>query len=72
MPTAKKKRELDLSAFPPGTVTEYSTVVCLACTFNIFTGQLKLAPRTAYSEIKKYVPNSRRIDCAAGVTTILR
>lgn len=56
MPTAKKKRELDLSAFPPGTITEYSTVVCLACTFDIFTGQLKLAPRTAYSEIKKYVP----------------
>ena len=56
MPTAKKKRELDLSAFPPGTVTEYSTVVCLACTFDIFTGQLGLAPRTAYSEIKKYVP----------------
>ena len=56
MPTAKKKRELDLSAFPAGTVTEYSTLVCLACTFDIFTTQLGLAPRTAYSEIKKYSP----------------
>lgn len=56
MPTAKKKRELDLSAFPPGTITEYSTLVCLACTFEIFTTQLGLAPRTAYSEIKKYSP----------------
>jgi len=56
MPAAKKKRELDLSAFPPGTVTEYSTLVCLACTFEIFTTQLGLAPRTAYSEIKKYSP----------------
>ena len=56
MSTAKQKRELDLSAFPPGSVTEYSTLVCLACTFDIFTTQLGLAPRTAYSEIKKYSP----------------
>src|SRR2546425_6726498 len=56
MSTTKNKRELDLSAFPPGTVTEYSTLVCLACTFDIFTTQLGLAPRTAYSEIKKYSP----------------
>jgi hypothetical protein len=56
MPPAKKKRELDFSDFPPGSVTEYSTMVCLACTFDIFTGQLGLAPRTAYSEIKKYSP----------------
>lgn len=56
MSTAKKKRELDLSEFPPGAVTEYSTLVCLACTFDIFTTQLGLAPRTAYSEIKKYSP----------------
>lgn len=56
MPTAKKKRELDLSAFPPGSFTEYSTLVCLACTFDIFTTQWGLAPRTAYTEIKKYSP----------------
>ena len=56
MSTAKQKQELDLSAFPPGSVTEYSTLVCLACTFDIFTTQLGLAPRTAYSEIKKYSP----------------
>ncbi|HEY8188427.1 MAG TPA: hypothetical protein VIF64_20320 [Pyrinomonadaceae bacterium] len=56
MATAKQKRELDLSVFPPGSVTEYSTLVCLACTFDIFTTQLGLAPRTAYSEIKKYTP----------------
>lgn len=56
MSTAKKKRELDFSDFPPGSVTEFSTLVCLACTFEIFTTQLGLAPRTAYSEIKKYSP----------------
>lgn len=51
-----KKKELDFSEFPPGSVTEFSTLVCLACTFDIFTAQLGLAPRTAYSEIKKYSP----------------
>ncbi len=57
MPQSSKKRaELDLSKFPPGSVTEFSTSVCLACTFDIFTKQLGLAPRTAYSEIKKYSP----------------
>ena len=56
MSTTKKKPELDLSAFPPGSVTEYSTLVCLACVFDIFTTQLGFAPRTAYSEIRKYSP----------------
>jgi hypothetical protein len=56
MPKAAAQRELDFSEFPPGSVTEYSTLVCLACTFDIFTRQLGLAPRTAYSEIKKYAP----------------
>ncbi|MDQ1637182.1 MAG: hypothetical protein QOF62_521 [Pyrinomonadaceae bacterium] len=54
MPITKKKLELDLSAFPTGSVTEYSTLVCLACVFDIFTNQLGFAPRTAYSEIRKY------------------
>ncbi len=51
-----KKRELDLSDFPPGTVTEYTTLVCLACIFDIFTRQLGLAPRTAFSEVKRHAP----------------
>jgi hypothetical protein len=50
------KREIDLSAFPSGTVTEYTTLVCLACIFDIFTKQLGLAPRTAFSEIKRHTP----------------
>jgi hypothetical protein len=53
-----KSNELDLSGFPAGTVTEYSTLVCLACIFKIFTKQLGLAPRTAYSEIKRYAPST--------------
>jgi hypothetical protein len=51
-----KLAELDFSDFPPGTVTEYATLVCLACIFDIFTGQIGLAPRSAYSEIKRYTP----------------
>jgi len=51
-----KQRELDLGQFPPGTVTEYNTFVCLACIFDIFTKQLRLAPRTAFSEIKRHTP----------------
>jgi hypothetical protein len=49
--------ELDFSKFAPGTVTEYTTLVCLACIFDIFTKQLGLAPRSAYSEIKRYAPS---------------
>ncbi len=56
MAASAKKRELDFSAFPPGAVTEYSTLLCLACIFDIFTRQLGLAPRTAYSEIKRHSP----------------
>ena len=59
MATAKQKKEFDLSSFPPGSVTEYATLVCLACTFDIFTTQLALAPRTAIrkSSIRRRLPN---------------
>ena len=50
------KRELDFKDFPPGTVTEFTTLVCLACIFDIFTKQLGLAPRRAFSEIKGHTP----------------
>src|SRR2546421_436825 len=56
MSEAKQKRELDLSEFPRGSVTEFTTLVCLACIFDIFTKQLGLAARTAFSEIKRHTP----------------
>src|ERR1700694_1789496 len=56
MPAPTKKRELDFSEFPRGTITEYTTLVCLACIFDIFTKQLGLAPRTAFSEVKRHTP----------------
>jgi hypothetical protein len=51
-----KKLELDWSEFPQGAVAEYGTYLCLACIFDIFTAQLGLAPRTAYTEIKRHAP----------------
>lgn len=56
MATAAKNFALDFGAFPPGTVNHYTTLLCLACIFDLFTNQLNLAPRTAYSEIKRYSP----------------
>jgi hypothetical protein len=61
MAAPAKKRELDFGAFPPGTVTEYSTQLCLTCIFELFTAQLNLAPRTAYSEIKRYAPTVKEL-----------
>ena len=62
-----KKRELDLGEFPPGTVTEFTTLVCLACIFDIFTKQLGLAPRTAFSEIKKHSPTVAELTSRAAM-----
>ncbi len=61
MAATAKRYEHDLSKFPQASVTEYSTLVCLACTFDIFTTQLGLAPRTAYSEIKRYAPTVQEL-----------
>ena len=60
-------RELDFSGFPPGTVTEYTTLVCLACIFDIFTKQFGLAPRSAYSEIKRYAPSIKELTSRTAV-----
>src|SRR5437660_4466273 len=61
MPASKKQREIDLSEFPSGSVTEYTTLVCLACIFDIFTKQLGLAARTAFSEIKRHTPTAEEL-----------
>jgi hypothetical protein len=39
MSSRKKNIELDFSGFPPRTVTEFTTLVCLRCIFDIFTGR---------------------------------
>src|SRR5438552_3677883 len=62
-----KNREIDLSEFPAGTVTEFTTLVCLACIFDIFTKQLNLAPRTAFSEIKRHTPTIEELTSRAAM-----
>jgi hypothetical protein len=57
MATVAKKREIDLGDFPSGALASYTRLVCLACIFDLFTKQLGLAPRTAYSEIKRHTPS---------------
>ena len=59
-----EKRVPDFSAFPPGTVTHHARLVCLACIFDLFTEQLGLAPRTAYSEIKRHAPTPAELTAA--------
>lgn len=65
MATAQKKRELDFSGFPPGTLNSYTRLVCLACIFDLFTKQLGLAPRTAYSQIKRHAPTAEDLTAGA-------
>jgi hypothetical protein len=48
---------VDPGAFPPGTVTRHTKLLCLACIFDLFTKQLGLAPRTASTEIRRYAPS---------------
>ncbi|HXG63680.1 MAG TPA: hypothetical protein VNO70_01145, partial [Blastocatellia bacterium] len=43
---------------PAQLLTERPVRVCLKCGFDIMTKQLGLAPRTAYSEMKKFVPEA--------------
>jgi hypothetical protein len=59
--TAAKNREIDLGDFPAGAVATHTRLACLACIFDLFTGQLGLAPRTAYSEIKRHAPSSQEL-----------
>ncbi|HEY0079146.1 MAG TPA: hypothetical protein VGB73_10905 [Pyrinomonadaceae bacterium] len=64
MPATAKKFELDFTGFPPGTVVEYTTLLCLACIFELFTKQLGLAPRTAYSEVRRHAPTVAELTAA--------
>lgn len=59
--TAPKNHEIDLTEFPTGALATYTRLVCLACIFDLFTKQLGLAPRTAYSEIKRHAPSPQEL-----------
>jgi hypothetical protein len=53
----KRDSTLDLSAFPPESVSAVEKWLCLACVLDVFTRHLKLAPRTAQLEMKRYTPS---------------
>ena len=60
-----EKRGLDFTGFPPATITHRARLVCLACIFDLFTAQLGLAARTAYTEIKRHAPAPPELLAAA-------
>jgi hypothetical protein len=51
-----KKPEISFDVIPASAVSETRLSICLKCAFGFFTKQLRLAPRTAYSELRKHVP----------------
>ena len=65
--TAIEIRPLDLSAFPAESITVLERWICLACVSDVFMHHLKLAPRTARLEIKRYTPSISEL-CASTVT----
>ena len=54
---ARKIQPLDLSAFPPESISALEKWLCLACVSDVFTRHLDLAPRTAHLAIKSYTPS---------------
>jgi hypothetical protein len=51
-----KKPEVTFDSIPSSAVSKTTLKICLKCAFDVITKQLKLTPRTAYSELKKHVP----------------
>jgi len=51
-----KKPEISFDSLPSSAISETTLKICLKCAFDLFTKQLKLSPRTAYTELKKHVP----------------
>lgn len=51
-----KKTEISFESIPRSAVSTTTLTICLKCAFDLFTKQLNVAVRTAYSELKKHVP----------------
>jgi hypothetical protein len=56
-PKRAKVQALDLSVFPPESITATEKWICLACVLDVFTRHLHLAARTAHLEVKRYTPS---------------
>lgn len=62
---ARKPEKLDLSKFPAESVTQLERGICLACVWDVFTRHLKLAPKTALIEIRRYTPTVGELTATA-------
>lgn len=60
-----KKADITFDSIPTSAVSKTTLKICLKCAFDVFTKQLKLTPRTAYSELKKHIPEEADITGAA-------
>ncbi len=60
-----KKPEISFDLIPSSAISNTTLKICLKCAFDVFTKQLKLTPRTAYSELKKHIPEEPDITGAA-------
>jgi len=60
-----KKAEITFDSIPRSAISNTTLKICLKCAFDVFTKQLKLTPRTAYSELKKHIPEEVDITGAA-------
>lgn len=60
----RKKAELDLSKFPPESVTKMERGICLACVWAVFTRHLGLSAKTALTEIQRYTPALEELNSA--------
>jgi hypothetical protein len=61
---APNANRLDLSKFPAESVTQMERAICLGCVWEVFTRHLKLAPKTALVEIKRYTPALNELNAA--------
>ena len=60
-----KKPEIGFDLIPRSAISVITLNICLKCSFDFFTKQLKLAPRAAYLELKKHMPEETDFTGAA-------
>ncbi len=62
---AAAAKALDLSGFPPESITEGERWICLACVWAVFTRHLRMTPTAALREIRRYTPTLEELNATA-------
>ena len=60
-----KKPDINFDSLPRSALTVTNLNICLKCAFDFFTEELGLVVRTAYSELKKHIPEESDFTGAA-------